>query len=639
MRMRALKIVCAMLALTVLLSGCSLPFIGSKNKLSLSGTDIAGQVTAVSDKDITLTLGYITGSGDESAASASPAPSASPSAQSDASAALETASGADTAVPPTVDEGGTDTASATASPEVTASAAQETAQPESSESGASAAVTRAFVAGSAKATVTIGDASILFASDGSTAAALGDVKVGSILNISFDQKGKIVKIVIMDVPRMVIADGQSYFAANEFSTAQDVSKATYDSTGDDENAVIVDNGAKVNFDGVTVKRASSGSTGGDAAVLYGAGAAMLSAGGTSYIKNGTVATDAKGGTGIFAYGSGAAYAENTKIDTSSASSGGISASGGGKLYAWDLTVDTKGEASAAVAGAGSGTIVADGGLYSTSGAGSPAVSSASSVALNNATLKAASSDAARVEGNGSLYLFNSQLSGNMADDENYDAAWTVAVYQGEGGSQQDKASFQMVGGSIESGRGGLFYTTNTASDILLSGVDIKSAEDSVFFLRCTGNTSKLGWGSQGANGAVCSFTGVSQEMKGNILWDSISKLDFYMEEGSTLTGAVNDVETWAGKNGSGGHCNMYISENSTWVVTGDSALTTLYNEGKVVDKDGKTVTVKDFDGKTLVKGESKYVVTVRAYGSPADFSGASAASAFADFKTAKPAGF
>jgi hypothetical protein len=284
MRMRALKIVCAMLALTVLLSGCSLPFIGSKNKLSLSGTDIAGQVTAVSDKDITLTLGYITGSGDESAASASPAPSASPSAQSDASAALETASGADTAVPPTVDEGGTDTASATASPEVTASAAQETAQPESSESGASAAVTRAFVAGSAKATVTIGNTSILFASDGSTAAALGDVKVGSILNISFDQKGKIVKIVIMDVPRMVIADGQSYYAANEFSTTQDVSKATYDSTGDDETAVIVDNGAKVNFDGVTVKRASSGSTGGDAAALYGAGAAMLSAGGTSYIK-------------------------------------------------------------------------------------------------------------------------------------------------------------------------------------------------------------------------------------------------------------------------------------------------------------------------------------------------------------------
>lgn len=110
------------------------------------------------------------------------------------------------------------------------------------------------------------------------------------------------------------------------------------------------------------------------------------------------------------------------------------------------------------------------------------------------------------------------------------------------------------------------------STFLLSGVDITYADDSEFFLRCTGNENRRGWGSVGSNGADCLFTAKEQEMQGDVIWDSVSDLDFYMTDGSTLTGAVVDDESCAGEGGDG-VCNFYISDDSTWVVTGDSTLT------------------------------------------------------------------
>ncbi len=63
-------------------------------------------------------------------------------------------------------------------------------------------------------------------------------------------------------------------------------------------------------------------------------------------------------------------------------------------------------------------------------------------------------------------------------------------------------------------------------------------------------------------------------MEGDVIWDSISQLDFYMTGGSTLTGAITDDETYAG-NGGDGYCNVYIEKGSTWTVTGDSYSTSV----------------------------------------------------------------
>ena len=80
-------------------------------------------------------------------------------------------------------------------------------------------------------------------------------------------------------------------------------------------------------------------------------------------------------------------------------------------------------------------------------------------------------------------------------------------------------------------------------------------------------------------------------MQGDVIWDSISDLDFYLTEGSTLTGAVLDDESYAGEGGDG-YCNVYVSADSTWTVTGDSTVSSLENEGTIVDNEGKTVTIQ-----------------------------------------------
>ncbi len=238
-----------------------------------------------------------------------------------------------------------------------------------------------------------------------------------------------------------------------------------------------------------------------------------------------------------------------------------------------------------------------------------------------------------------IRLFNSNLKGNMPDNEQNDNTWTAIVYQSmSGDSQKGNGTFEMVGGTLTSGNGGIFYTTNTDSTFILSDVKINYSDDCDYFLRATGNSNKRGWGQTGKNGANCKFTASKQEMKGKVVYDSISNLNYYMKDGSKLTGSFVDDETNAGTGGDG-KCNVYISSDSTWVVTDNSKVTNLYSEGKIVDSEGKIVTIKGEDGTVYVKGDSKYVVTVKTYSAKADFSGASKVTKFSDYKVSKPSEF
>lgn len=124
-------------------------------------------------------------------------------------------------------------------------------------------------------------------------------------------------------------------------------------------------------------------------------------------------------------------------------------------------------------------------------------------------------------------------------------------------------------------------------------------------------------------------------MEGDIIWDSISELNFYMTGKSTLTGAVIDDESNAG-NGGDGSCNLYIAKGSTWTVTGDSTLTNLYNAGTIKDANGNTVTIKGTDGTVYVKGSSQYTITVSTYSTSVDASGASAIDSWTDYQVDKP---
>ena len=456
---------------------------------------------------------------------------------------------------------------------------------------------------------------------------LDDIKEGDVVAITLDDDGNAATITVqsMDMgggqggPGGQASGVDSYDAANEYSSDETVSDTSLESTGTDENAALVSNGSEVTFSNDAISRTSSDSQGGDNSSFYGVGAAVLATDGTAYVKDSTVTTDSKGGAGLFAYGDGTVYAADTDITTQQDTSGGIHAAGGGKLYAWDLNVETNGESSAAIrSDRGGGTMVVDGGTYTSNGVGSPAVYCTADIAVNNAELTANGSEAVCVEGLNSLRLYNSNLTGNMSDDEQNDTTWTVILYQSmSGDSEVGNSTFQMDGGTITSKNGGLFYTTNTECTITLKDVDITYNDDNEFFLQCTGNNNQRGWGQSGANGSDCNFTADSQDMKGNVIWDSISDLDFYMTNGSTLEGAFVNDESNAG-NGGDGYCNVVIDKDSTWTVTGDSTITSLSNAGTITDADGKTVSIVGTDGTTYVEGDSDYTITVGSYQDSAD---------------------
>ena len=474
---------------------------------------------------------------------------------------------------------------------------------------------------------------------------LDDIKEGDVVAITLDDDGNAATITVQSMemgggqggPGSQASGVDSYDAANEYSSDETVSDTSLESTGTDENAALVSNDAEVTFNNDAISRTSSDSQGGDNSSFYGVGAAVLAADGTAYVKDSTVTTDSKGGAGLFAYGDGTVYAADTDITTQQDTSGGIHAAGGGTLYAWDLSVETNGESSAAIrSDRGGGTMVVDGGTYTSNGVGSPAVYCTADIAVNNAELTANGSEAVCIEGLNSLRLYNSNLTGNMSDDDQNDTTWTVILYQSmSGDSEVGNSTFQMDGGTITSKNGGLFYTTNTECTIALKDVDITYNDDSEFFLQCTGNNNQRGWGQSGANGSDCNFTADSQDMKGNVIWDSISDLDFYMTNGSTLEGAFVNDESNAG-NGGDGYCNVVIDKDSTWTVTGDSTITSLSNAGTITDADGKTVSIVGTDGTTYVEGDSDYTITVGSYQDSADTSASTTVDDWSNYEVERP---
>lgn len=483
---------------------------------------------------------------------------------------------------------------------------------------------------------------------------LADISEGDIVIVTFNDDGSAAEITVLSMNSgsgmpmdngsgMSMGNGMqsgapdSYDAVTEYTDDAEADGDTFTSTGADENAIHVLNGAEVKLKNIIVDRTSSDSEGGDNSSFYGIGAAILTTDGVSYISNAAITTDASGGAGIFAYGEGIVYTADTTITTKQDTSGGIHVAGGGTLYAWDMEVETSGESAAAIrSDRGSGTMVVDGGTYTSNGVGSPAVYSTADITINHADLTAAGSEAVCIEGLNTIRLYDSNLAGNMSDDSQNDCTWNVILYQSlSGDSEEGNSTFEMYGGTLTAENGGMFYTTNTESTFILSEVDITYSKDSEFFLKCTGNANSRGWGTNGANGADCLFTAINQTMSGNIIWDSISKLDMYMTDGSTLTGAFVNDETNAGAGGDG-FSNLYIEEGCTWTVTGDSILSGLYCAGTITDDNGNTVTVKGNDGTVYAEGNSSYTITVNTYEDTADLSGMSQTTQWEDYQVEKP---
>lgn len=386
-------------------------------------------------------------------------------------------------------------------------------------------------------------------------------------------------------------------SANTIDADSSVYTETYESDGDDENALRVD-GAEVTLDDITVKKSGGNSSNTEDGDFYGQNAALLATNGaTVSIRNARILSSAQNGNGVFSYGEGTTVnISDSVITTTADNSGGLQTTGGGTTNASDLTIETSGNSSAAIrSDRGGGTVNADGGSYTSNGLNSPAVYSTADITVKNAALTANNSEALVIEGQNSITLENCTVSGSMSEngtsaDEN---THNAMIYQSmSGDAEVGTSNFSMSGGSLTGKNGDLFYITNTHSTITLSGVTLNNEDNSANLMTIAGNSASHGWGTAGKNGAQVELTADNQTLTGAITVDSISTLDLTLQNGSDFTGTLNIVDNAEGGTAVENNAVVTIGAGCTWTLTGDCTLTSLTNNG-TINFNGHTITLAD----------------------------------------------
>ena len=380
-------------------------------------------------------------------------------------------------------------------------------------------------------------------------------------------------------PRMNNNSSATYSAVKEITKDEDITSGEYKSTNADENVISVSGEVKSTLSGITVSK-SGDSDGGDNTSFYGTNSAIIAKGGANVtIKNANITTDATGANGVFSYGGSAttnnSSSDNTTINisdstitTSKDNSGGIMTTGGGIMNATNLTITTAGTSSAAIrSDRGGGTVTVNKGTYKTTGKGSPAIYSTADITVKNATLISTSSEGAIIEGKNSITLenveltdTNNQLNGQSTTYKN------IFLYQSmSGDAAEGKAVFTSKNSTITTNKGDSFYVTNTTAEINLENNKIINNDSTGNFLRI----QKDSWGNSGSNGGTVILNLTNQEINGNIVVDSISKLTMKLSDGSTFKGTIN--------NSNEGEVSLTLDKSSSITLTGNTYIKSLTN--------------------------------------------------------------
>ncbi|MCR4709838.1 MAG: hypothetical protein K5653_06270 [Clostridiales bacterium] len=356
----------------------------------------------------------------------------------------------------------------------------------------------------------------------------------------------------------------TYQGATEFSTDSSESGKTYSSKTSGEQALLVTGGTST-IDNATVTK--SGDSDGDEADFYGTNAAVLASDGSLDISDSNITTDGEHANAVFATGSGVINISDTTITTSSNCSGGIMVTGGGTLTANDLTVTTLGRSSAPIrSDRGGGTITVNGGNYESSGVGSPVVYSTADITVNNAKMTSTASEGVVVEGKNSVTLNGVELTADNNQLNGQSSTYkAIFLYQSmSGDADEGTANFTSKDSSINVLNGDTIYVTNTTAQIYLENNVITN--DSGDFLRIEAGA----WGNEGSNGGTVTATLSNQKVEGSIIVDSVSTLDLSLENGSVLTGSI-DNENQAKE------VDLTLSEDSVLVLTDDTYVDSLTN--------------------------------------------------------------
>ncbi len=369
----------------------------------------------------------------------------------------------------------------------------------------------------------------------------------------------------------------TYSSQKEITSEENITSGEYKSETADENVISVSK-TEASLDNITVNKTGD-SSGGDNTSFYGTNSAIIAKdGATLDITNSTIETNANGANGVFSYG-GSATTQNAKgdgttinisdsiIKTKKDNSGGIMTTGGGVMNATNLTITTDGTSSAAIrSDRGGGTVVVDTGTYTTNGKGSPAIYSTADITVKNAKLISNASEGIVIEGKNSVTLqnvtlidTNNELNGQSTTYKN------IFLYSGD--ADTGTSVFTSKNSTITTNNGDTFYVTNTTATINLENNKIVNNDKNGNFLRI----QKDSWGKEGSNGGNVVLNLTNQEIKGNVVVDSISTLEINLKNKSTFKGNIN-------KDNTAKKITLSLDKSSKLTLTSDIYVTEFSNE-------------------------------------------------------------
>ncbi|MGI6590598.1 MAG: beta strand repeat-containing protein [Eggerthellaceae bacterium] len=402
-----------------------------------------------------------------------------------------------------------------------------------------------------------------------------------------------------------------------------IANTTIAATDTDANAALVENGGTLTLAKDTITKSGDDASNADNCNFYGVNSGVLAVGKKSkaIIEDSSITTISAGSNGIFSTDNATVFANNDTVTTASSDGNarGLDATYGGTIVANKMTISTAGAHSASVAtDRGGGNISLANSTLSTKGSGSPLLYSTGDIEVDNVTGTASGSQIAGMEGLNSILISNSTLkSTNDAISGSDPQKNGIIIYQSTSGDAEtaigDAASFGAEDSTLSTtiSDGSMFYLTNTTANVVLKNTTLDFDSSKVALLTAQGNDSN-NWGSAGSNGATVNFTLDSENVSGAIDVDDISTANVYLLNGTTWTGSTSITENSASnKSTSKTPLSINVDSDSTWVVTDDSTVSNLNvaTGGKIVDADGKTVTLK-VDGTTVVQGDSDYTVTI-----------------------------
>lgn len=363
-------------------------------------------------------------------------------------------------------------------------------------------------------------------------------------------------------------------AVIEVTKNENVSNLREISKEDNKSVIQVSNKAKYNATNLELTKESGKSTDFDSSTLYGLNSTFIAKEGSEiFLEDSKLSSSISYSSAFFATGlETTATLNNVELSTDKDNSSALNASSEAKIDISNSEIKTKGNNSDAIKTLDANSLInINDSTIITEGQNSTLLYSKGKIEALN--IKGTSNSyLAIIEDRNSLELTNANLITNGQDKTINEYLGAFLIYNQESASASNNytsAKLDIIDSIIEINKDSswydktpLFYLTNTEANINITNTTLKYGSD--ILLKAVANSE---YGDIGDNAASVTLTATDQELTGEIIVDSNSKVRLNLNN-STYEGKINVDNLSA-------NVDVTFDYDSRWELTGDSYINIL----------------------------------------------------------------